>query len=267
MLANSHPATPASGSPRLLKAIKRVYASTFLQHTKTYVRRHALPTRRGEDGGDRPRAGRSSARRPLLPGLRRRRQAYNHYPIPPHEAGRRHSAVALGFGTSVVNGETCLRFSPRHPAHLPQYSSPRDTLRNSQREFHALDLETDGETTTSARRLALTRLGLVAAEDDGTLAAVGSTDRPTTIGSTTGVSRAGVRVVSFAPIPKHGRFPLAEVLAELLTIGKRGTSTEVEIEFAGTLTAAAGRPPELAFLQLRPMGGGRSQEDVDADSG
>jgi hypothetical protein len=59
--------------------------------------------------------------------------------------------------------------------------------------------------------------------------------------------------VTFAPILKHGAFPLAAILERLLEIGVLGTRGQVEIEFALTLSENAETRPSFAFLQMRPL--------------
>ena len=98
----------------------------------------------------------------------------------------------------------------------------------------------------------LTSYGLKVAEKDGTLACLGSTYSHDNDAISDGISRPGVRLVSFAPILKHGVFPLAELLDVLLELGSEGTSSPVEIEFAANLTVPDGRP-EFSFLQMRPL--------------
>jgi len=69
-----------------------------------------------------------------------------------------------------------------------------------------------------------------------------------------------VRLVSFAPILKHGAFPLGEILSRLLEISEWGLGAPVEIEFAANVATAAGAPRELGFLQLRPLALSREVE-------
>ena len=76
-----------------------------------------------------------------------------------------------------------------------------------------------------------------------------------------GISRPGVRLVTFAPILKHGLFPLAELLDALLAVAVEGTSVPVEIEFA--VHFPSGALPEFGLLQLRPLG--RIREPVDPE--
>ena len=47
-----------------------------------------------------------------------------------------------------------------------------------------------------------------------------------------GVSRPGARIVTFAPMLKHGTFPLAEILDDLVRAGEDALGNPVEIEFA-----------------------------------
>ncbi|UCG52066.1 MAG: histidine kinase, partial [Candidatus Latescibacterota bacterium] len=83
-----------------------------------------------------------------------------------------------------------------------------------------------------------------------------------------GVSRAGTRLVSFAPILKHGTFPLDEILRLIVKFGTRGMSASVEIEFAANLSVPNTERREFCVLQLRPMvisheGDELSIEDTD----
>jgi hypothetical protein len=121
-----------------------------------------------------------------------------------------------------------------------QFSSVKDVLANTQRAFWALDLADTG--------IRESRYELEAAEADGTLAAVASTYSRENDAIYDGISRPGVRVVSFASILKHDSFPLAALLDRLLAIGRWGMGAPVEIEFAVDLEKR-----ELAFLQLRPL--------------
>ena len=169
-------------------------------------------------------------------------------------AGRgRHRAVALGLCRTVVGGEKCLRFSPRHPRHLLQFSSVKDMLENSQREFWALDLSQGHLGMDPDHDMREERYPLAAAEQDAALGLIASTYSPENGAVYDGISRYGVRLVSFAPMLKHGFFPLADLTRALLQVGEQGMGGPVEIEFAVTLEAAPGEPQEFGFLQIRPL--------------
>ena len=132
---------------QLLEAIKLVYASTFSQHAKAYVR--ATPYRLEEEKMAvvvQQVVGATHGNRfyPDFSGVVRSR---NFYPMPPMQVDDGFAAVALGLGRAVVGGGKCLTFSPRYPQHLVQFSSVEDMLANSQTEFWALELDHAGRTT------------------------------------------------------------------------------------------------------------------------
>ena len=251
MLPNNH-GSQAIRFSQLLAAIKRVYASAFSHRAKAYL--DATPYRLEEEKMAvvlQRIVGASHGDRfyPSLSGVAR---SHNFYPSPPVRTEDGIAAVALGFGESVVDGEACVRFCPKYPRHLVQFSSVEDIRQNSQREFFALDLH-DSQTRPALHDFLLERHGLETAEEDGTLAQVGSTYSPENEAVYDGISRPGIRLVTFAPILKHETFPLAEILATLLRMATRGTGVPVEIEFAVDLLSPESAPKEFGFLQLRPL--------------
>src|SRR5258708_34535773 len=86
-------------------------------------------------------------------------------------------------------------------------------LANSQSEFWALELGVPQG--TGPGHLREMRFGLDVAEADGTLQSVGSTYSVDNQAVYDGLGRSGVRIVSFAPMLKHGVFRLATII-ELL---------------------------------------------------
>ena len=242
-----------------IQAIKRVYASTFSQHAKAYLR--ATPYRLEEEKmavilqrivG----TARSERFYPDFSGVAR---SHNFYPAAPMLAGDGVVAAVLGMGRGIVEGGMCVRFCPRYPQHIPQFASVTDMLDSTQREFWALPMggvAADGGMREDSYDLAV-------AESDGALAAVASTYASENDAVYDGLSRPGTRLVTFAPILKHGRFPLAEVLATLMEEGERGMGTPVEIEFAVNLARAPGGRHEFGFVQMRPLALMRESEAVE----
>ncbi len=236
----------------LIGAIKSVYASTFSPQAKEFLRMTAFRLEEermaviiqkivGVRHGDR-----------FYPDFAGVARSHNFYPSPPMKASDGIAAVALGMGRTVAEGNPCLRFCPRFPRHLPAHDSVDSILENSQREFYALDISGGSDHPTSEGP-DLKLHDLRDAEEDGTLAALASTYSPQNNAVSDGTSRPGVRLVTFAPILKHGIFPLAELLELLLEIGCRGTGADVEIEFAVNLSARPGRPRHFGVLQMRPL--------------
>jgi CheY-like chemotaxis protein len=263
MLANNHPFIEVR-LQALLRAVKTVYASTFSRHAKDYIR--ATPYRLEEEkmavivqriAG----VARGSRFYPDVGGVAR---SWNFYPAAPLLAHDGIAAVALGLGRMVVEGGNCLRFSPRYPQHLVQFSTIEDVLRNSQRSFWALELAPAEADAGSAMRE--TRFDLDVAEADGALALLGSTYSPENHAVYDGLSRAGVRLVSFAGILKQGAFPLAGLLSRLLELTAWGMGSPVELEFAVTLATSAGEPAEFAVVQMRPLSLSGEIEELDIGS-
>jgi CheY-like chemotaxis protein len=255
MFANENPNLQVR-LERLQTAIKRVYASTFKRAAKQYLT--GGPYRLEEEKMavvlQRVVGGTRGAR--FYPDLAGVARSYNYYPLAPMRSEDGVAAVVLGLGEMVASGQPCFRFCPRYPRSIVQFSSVQDILANSQREFLALELGQQGPGGFTPSRFDLT-----ASEEDGTLARVGSTYSPEDDRVSDGVSRPGVRLVTFAPILKHDLFPLAELLDALLGIAVAGTSVPVEIEFA--VHFPQGAPPEFGFLQLRPLG--RIREPVEPE--
>jgi CheY-like chemotaxis protein len=232
---------------QLLTAIKRVYASTFSRAAKRYLAE--TPYRLEEEKMavvlQRIVGGRHGTR--FYPDIAGVARSHNFYPLPPMHSEDGLAAVALGLGETVVTGRACFRFCPRYPRHIVQFSSVPDTLANAQRDFYALELGGDSSTP-----FVPVRFELADAERDGTLACVGSTYSPENDVVYDGVSRPGVRLVTFAPVLKYDLFPLAPLVEALLAMSTAGTSAPVELEFAVHLSGA--RTPEFGLLQLRPLG-------------
>ena len=248
---------------QLTEAIKRVYASTFSQHAKAYIR--ATPYRLEEEKMavlvQRVVGGQHGSRfYPDFSGVVRSR---NFYPIAPVTSEDGIAAVALGLGKAVVDGGKCLMFCPRCPQNLVQFSSVEDMLANSQSEFWAVEL--NGDIANAAISTREKKFSLREAERDGTLQLLASTYSPDNDAVYDGMSRLGARVVTFAPVLKHGRFPLAPVLETLMAVGEQGLARPVEIEFAVRMPQVSGEAAEFGFLQMRPLVMSRETEELKLD--
>ena len=237
---------------QLVAAILQVFASTFTKRAKDYL--HATPFRLEQEKMAvvlQRVVGRAHESRfyPDFSGVARSHNFYPPEPLTPEDGI---AAVALGLGRAVVEGGQCLSFCPRAPRHILQFSSVKDVLANSQREFWAIEMGVRAP-TGGVDAMRESRFGLEVAERDGTLYALGSTYSRENNAISDGLSRPGVRLVTFAPILKHGVFPLAEVLDLLLGLGQQGMNRPAEIEFAARLATREGEPHEFAFLQMRPL--------------
>jgi len=250
----------------LLAAVKRVYASTFYRRAKAYFR--ATPYRLEEEKMaviiqklvGRPRSGRFY---PDFSGVAR---SHNFYPVGPMKADDGIVSVALGLGVIVVEGGLTIRFCPKYPRHQVQFSSVEDVINYSQREFYALDMPAPDARYKPNAESRLMHLGLQVAEDDGVLGPMGSTYSADNDAIYDGISRKGLRLISFASVLKYEYFPLASIIDRLLNLGHWGMNTPVEIEFSVNMSVPEGESKEFRLLQLRPMVVSHEREQLDLDS-
>jgi hypothetical protein len=111
-------------------------------------------------------------------------------------------------------------------------------------------------------KFSLLKLDLKEAEEDGTLFFVGSTFSPADNAVRDTLSVQGPRLVTFANILKYDIFPLADILKEILKVGKTSFGSNIELEFAVNLFREKERKPEFYLLQIRPMVAGRENLNV-----
>jgi CheY-like chemotaxis protein len=252
----------------LITAIKRVYASTFSHCAKSYIR--ATPYRVEEEKMavivQKLVGSRHGGR--FYPDFSGVANSHNYYPTGPMKSADGIASAALGLGHTVMEGGRALKFSPKYPQHPVQFSAVEDMLRNSQKNFYALDLPDPDASLDRRRDFRLSTLDLSDAEADGVLEHLASTYSHENHQVYDGVGRVGARLVSFAPILKHGAFPLADILRLMLRVGTRGMSSSVEIEFAARFSAPKDGPHDFCVLQMRPMvisheGGELAIEETD----
>lgn len=264
MLPNNH-RNPKTRLAQLVKAIKLVYASTFSQRAKHYTTatQHRLEEEKMAVVIQRLVGSQHENR--FYPDFAGVARSYNFYPTPPAKSSDGVASVALGLGKIVVEGGSALRFCPKFPRHLIQFSSPQDFLDYAQKTFFALDLERSFYEQDDSQEMGLLRFELDVAEQDGTLTMVGSVFSAENNAVYDGLSRPGVRIVSFAPILKYGRFPLADILNRVLELGARGMSCPIEIEFAVRMPTKEDSPREFGIVQIRPLLISRELEDIEIE--
>ncbi len=239
----------------LIVSIKCVYASTFsrLEEEKmAIIIQKLVGAKRGER---------------YYPDFAGVAKSYNFYPVPPQKPADGIAIVALGLGRYVVEGGHAVRFCPQYPKHLLQFFSTRETIKNAQQKFFALEAGHEhNHMDETFPRSCVKSYPLSIAEKDQTLFYVGSTYSSENDMVYDGISRQGARVVTFAPILKHKMFPLPEILGLLLKLGRWGMGTHVEIEFAVNTKVGKGKPKEFALLQMRPLVLTREREDFEVNN-
>lgn len=248
---------------QLLKAIKRVYASTFFNSAREYIK---MTTYRLEDekmaviiqklSGE----GHGGRFYPDFSGVAR---SYNFYPTHPLKANDGIASVGLGLGKIITDGGNVIRFCPRYPKHLMQFSDVDKTLESSQKEFYALNINKEPSDDSICEDTFVEKYDIKTAYEDGTLNQTGSTYSHENQIIYDGVSREGAKLFTLAPVLKYNSFPLAEILDLLLKLGKWGMGSPVEIEFAVNLSVPKGEKKSFSILQVRPLV--ISDEVIDLD--
>lgn len=234
---------------QVMEAIKRVYASVFNRHAKAYVQATSFRLEEEKMAVVLQRVVGTVHRNKFYPDFAGVLRSRNFYPASPMKPEDGIAAVALGLGRTVVEGGKCVRFCPKYPRHMLQFSSVEEILSNTQNKFWALELDGHDE----GSHLREVQFVLAEAERDGTLACAGSTFSADNHAVYDGTGRQGTRVVTFAPILKHDMFPLAPILEELMRVGEQALGRPVEIEFAVRLSKREEDAAEFGVLQMRPL--------------
>jgi hypothetical protein len=152
-----------------------------------------------------------------------------------------------------MEGGKALRFSPKYPQLLPQRSTVDDILENAQQFFYALKMAEDHRALGILEDANLEKRDASDADEEPPVKLLASTYIPEEHRIRDSADMPGYRVLTFAQIMKYGRFPLAEILAEVLALGQEGMGCPVELEFSVNMPKDAKLRPQFAFLQLRPM--------------
>ncbi len=250
----------------LLNSIKRVYASTFYKSSKTYMKATSYRLEEEKMAVIIQRMVGSRHENRFYPEFAGVAKSYNFYPVPPQKASDGIVSIALGLGKTVVDGGNTVRFCPKYPRHLLQFFSTKETIKNAQQNFYALNLDYKlDESVVETHDLLTQQFHLSVAEADGTLFCAGSTYSQENDSVYDGISRPGKRVVTFAPILKHKIFPLPDILNLLLEMGTWGMGTPVEMEFAVNLTVPQGALKEFCVLQMRPLVLSKELEELEVD--
>lgn len=246
---------------QLANAVKLVYASTFSEKARAYIgstaqlqdeEKMAVIIQRlvGRNYGDK-----------FYPDISGVAQSYNFYPVPPIKPHDGLVQTALGLGFTIVEGYKSFKFSPPHSKKSFQFTSTKDYFDNSQKKFMALDMKHSEFVPTDKPSTDILNLDIEDALKDGTLDSLVSTYSADNDRFYEGITREGPKVITFAPILNSDIFPLADILAFLLKLGKRSLGCEVEMEFAIDLKSR-----NFYILQIKPMASFHGQQKVDIEN-
>ena len=160
--------------------------------------------------------------------------------------------LQLAWGLYVVGGENAYRFCPKFPNINP--SSIKDQIRDSQREFYALNMENiEFDLIEDGENAALQKFKIREAEADGTLEHCASVYDPENDDLVQDFDIRGPRVVDFANILKYKHIPLSETIHFLLRLFREAMGSPVEMEYAVDLKKGDEGSPTFYLLQIKPL--------------
>jgi hypothetical protein len=122
-----------------------------------------------------------------------------------------------------------------YPQFLPQFSTVDDILKNSQRFFYVLQMKGFPKNLDRDENATLAKLDIEDAKDHPSVKHLASVYSVQDHRIRDGVQADGYPVLTFADILKYRSFPLAEILTDILEIGRKGMGCPVEVEFAVNL--------------------------------
>jgi CheY-like chemotaxis protein len=250
----------------LISAIKRVYASTFYQSAKNYIRVTSYRTEEEKMAVIIQKMVGLTHKNRFYPDFSGVAKSYNFYPSPGKDSSDGVISVALGLGKTVVEGGNTVRFNPKYPDDLIQFYSVEESLNNSQKRFYALKLDEKTDFGNVPHDTLVKQFDLDVAEEDGSLNFVGSTYVADNDAIYDGLSRIGPRVVTFGQILKNKLFPLPDILNLLLDIGTWGMGTPIEIEFAVNMNSGLEKKREFELLQMRPLVVSHEEEQLKIEA-
>lgn len=238
------------------KAIKSVYASVFYSGSRTYIQttgnllseeKMAVVVQSicgSEHNG---------LYYPMLSGVAR---SVNYYPIGNEKAEDGIVDLAFGLGKTVVDGGNSLRFSPKYPKKILQLSEIKLALRDTQKMMYALDLRAGSFKISRDEGVNLAHIpvaeGLQHFSNPELVASTFSVENNRML---PGIAAKGPRVISFDAILKYNRYPLAQILKEILEICKNELMCDIEMEFAADIEHREnGTRLNMKLLQVRPVG-------------
>ncbi len=238
------------------KAIKSVYASVFYGGSRTYIQttgnllseeKMAVVVQSicgSEHNG---------LYYPMLSGVAR---SVNFYPIGSEKAEDGIVDLAFGLGKTVVDGGNSLRFNPKYPKKILQLSETKLALRDTQKMMYALDMRAGSFKISRDEGVNLAHLPVAEA--------LTGYNHPELVASTfslennrmvPGITANGPRVVSFDTILKYNRYPLAQILKDVLEICRNELMCDIEMEFAADIEHRDGDMRlNMKLLQVRPVG-------------
>ncbi len=261
MIPNNHP-NLKERLAQLVKAIKLVYASTYHEAPKAFYKNTSnqpfsesmaiiVQELAGDEYGDY-----------FYPAISGVAQSYNYYPFSHMKPEEGIAHITLGLGKKIVGSEKSLRFSPKYPSIIPQFSKVEDILKHAQRFFYALKIRNYPQDLNFQNHSNLEIRGVDDAENEFPVKALASTyiHDENRIRDTWHLP--GPKILTFSKILKYNFSRLPSLLVDLQALGQKSLGCPVEIDFAVNLHPEKINKIVFYLLQIRPMTADRKRHDV-----
>ena len=262
MIPNNHPEFSVR-LKQLVMAVKLVWASTYFKEPRNFSNSTAFRFRKESMAVIVQQIAGRRRQDYFYPDVSGIAQSRNYYPIGRLKPEDGVASIALGFGQAVSDAESALRFCPRYPKILPQFSKLEDILNNAQRRFYALKMTGSPDALYFERGVNLQARQVDESWDEFPVRFLSSTYVADEQRIRDGDGFQGPRIVTFANILKYDRFPLSRLLVDLLDLGRAGLGCPVEFEFSVNIDDDPTGQGEFFILQMRPMSAGEAHLEVE----
>lgn len=236
---------------KLVEAIKFVFASTFFNAAKDYMRACSHKTEDEkmaviiqEVVGKRQ----DNLYYPDISGVGR---SYNYYAFGNANPKEGIVNLALGLGKTIVDGGLSWSYSPALPKLDPPFGSINEMMKNTQTRFWTVNMGAPSAYNPIKETEYLLENDLTIADKGKNLKYAASTLDVSSGRIVMGIGKKGPRILNFASILRLDEPPLNDLLTNLMRLTEENYSAPVEIEFA--LSFSDTGIHQFGFLQARPM--------------
>lgn len=261
LIPNNHPDDEVRYE-QLQNAIKLIYASVFSDDARSYFQ--AIDYKIEEEKMAviiQPVVGKEHDGK-FYADISGIAQSYNYYPYSYMQPEDGFAIVAMGLGQTVSGGEKAFRFCPKYPA--LNVGAISDLLRDTQREFYAIDLtHCEFDMPHEGELAAIRKYPVAMAEKDGVIAQCVSTYDMENEELLPGIGLRGPRVVDFANLLKYNQYPVSDALLVMMKLFQQALGSPIEMEFAIDLNKGDNGWPTFYLLQLKPLI--RRDDDVEIE--
>jgi len=239
---------------KLSEAIKSVYASVYFKASKSYmsathnvIDEEKMAIVLQEVCG-------TAYKDYYMPSFAGVTRSVNFYPVGDEIASDGIVEIALGLGKHIVDGGgNNLRFSPKNSAKTLQLSTPSLALSSTQKHFFALDLKQDEFKPSINDGVNIIKMSIRQLPSDPSMRMMLSTYDFHSKMVRDSIDEQGKKIITFSHILKYNKFPLNQIITDILKIGQEAMGNPIEIEFAVNLNKSTNNEFTFNLLQIRPI--------------